>query len=84
MKNLTCFALFIGFLVNGCTSSDDTTNPNPDPAPTELYFPFIGSNVWETSSVSEVGWNENALQPLLDFLEEKKHQLHNTSRRKNG
>ena len=71
MKNLTCFALFIGFLVNGCTSSDDTTNPNPDPAPTELYFPFIGSNVWETSSVSEVGWNENALQPLLDFLEEK-------------
>jgi CubicO group peptidase (beta-lactamase class C family) len=37
-----------------------------------MYFPpSDGSNTWETKSVSDLGWNQNAVQPLLDYLELK-------------
>lgn len=38
----------------------------------KMYFPPINSNAWETESISKLGWNENQLNPLLTFLEEKK------------
>ena len=42
------------------------------PDPDLIYFPPTdGSETWETKSVSELEWNSNQLQPLLDFLEEK-------------
>ncbi|WP_452228155.1 MULTISPECIES: hypothetical protein [unclassified Lacinutrix] len=31
----------------------------------------MASNTWETNFISEIGWNENGLQPLLYFLEDK-------------
>ena len=53
-----------------CSSEDD--NPPTVVIPEEeIYFPPINSDTWETKSLSELGWNENELQPLLDFLEEK-------------
>lgn len=53
-----------------CSSEDD--NPSTVIIPEEeIYFPPINSDVWETKSIAELGWNENKLQPLLDFLEEK-------------
>ncbi|MDO7173797.1 serine hydrolase domain-containing protein [Mariniflexile sp. AS56] len=35
-----------------------------------LYFPPINTETWETKSITELGWNANALQPLLSFLED--------------
>ena len=62
--SILCFAL----LILGC-SNDDATNQPPDN--TELYFPPIGSDVWETKTPATLGWDETAAQPLLDYLEEK-------------
>lgn len=36
-----------------------------------LYFPPSNSDVWETKTIEELGWNQNELQSLLNFLEEK-------------
>jgi len=53
-----------------CSSEDD--NPPTVIIPEEeIYFPPISSDTWETKNLTELGWNENELQPLLDFLEEK-------------
>ncbi len=66
------FALL--FMVFSCSknSSKDQTPPiAKTPESIEFYFPPAGSNEWETSSISELGWDTDAEQPLLDFLEEK-------------
>jgi CubicO group peptidase (beta-lactamase class C family) len=36
-----------------------------------IYFPPNNSAIWETKSISDLGWNTNRLQPLLDYLESK-------------
>ncbi|SHH02710.1 CubicO group peptidase, beta-lactamase class C family [Flavobacterium micromati] len=36
-----------------------------------IYFPPNNSAIWETKSISDLGWNQNRLQPLLDYLELK-------------
>ncbi len=36
-----------------------------------IYFPPNNSDNWETSSLTDLKWNENKLQSLLDFLQEK-------------
>ncbi|MET0758836.1 MAG: serine hydrolase, partial [Flavobacterium sp.] len=58
------FLLLTLFL--GCSSEEN-------PTPTEsLYFPPTdGSATWETKSVTSLGWDETAVQPLLDYLELK-------------
>lgn len=65
MKKI-CFPL-IAFLTLACSSDDNSQTTIPD----ALYFPPIGSDAWETKSVASLGWNENAVQPLLDYLELK-------------
>ncbi|MCB0382624.1 MAG: serine hydrolase, partial [Psychroserpens sp.] len=57
-------------------SSDDNTGSQPPidetPEPEIIYFPpNDGSEVWNTKSPSDLEWNTDQLQPLLDFLEEK-------------
>jgi CubicO group peptidase (beta-lactamase class C family) len=37
----------------------------------EIYFPPIESTAWETISMQEAGFNEDNLQDLLNYLEEK-------------
>ncbi|QOD61729.1 serine hydrolase [Polaribacter haliotis] len=37
----------------------------------EIYFPPLNSEIWETTSLSNLNWNENEYKPLLDFLKEK-------------
>ncbi|WP_262731939.1 serine hydrolase domain-containing protein [Gaetbulibacter sp. NE] len=74
MKYLFCLFVLIGFY--NCSSSDDATDDSPeDQTPVdEIYFPPLitsTDNPWETVSPSELEWNENEIQPLLDFLEEK-------------
>ena len=62
-------------LILGCSSDDSSEIEIPMdgiPDPDLIYFPPTdGSETWETKSVSELEWNSNQLQPLLDFLEEK-------------
>lgn len=70
MKHLQTLTILIGFLAFSCSpSNDEILNENePDLG---LYFPPINSNAWETLTVSELGWNNSAVQPLYNLLEEK-------------
>lgn len=37
-----------------------------------MYFPSTDeSTIWQTKSIQELGWNQNAVQPLLDYLQLK-------------
>ena len=57
--------------IMSCSSDEADTPIDIIPEDTRFYFPPINSNTWETISISELNWNENQLQPLLDYLEEK-------------
>lgn len=64
MKYLT-FALTVFVAFSGCSNDDE-------PAPAEpMYFPSKTSTDWETKSISSLGWNQSAVQPLKDYLLEK-------------
>jgi len=70
MKTKGYLLLFTLFGLLACATSDEVVEEdNNDVA--SIYFPPIASNTWETTSISEIGWNENKLQELLQFLEEK-------------
>ena len=66
-------AVFILFFSSCSSDSNENTIHGEEIILLEesIYFPPIGSNVWETKTIAEVDWNENQLQPLLDYLEEK-------------
>lgn len=71
MKSTFYTLLLIIFSFLSC-SSDDAIDTSSDPDPIEtLYFPPTGSDIWDTVSLSDLNWNENNLQPLLDYVEEK-------------
>lgn len=60
------FILVLGSLlfINCSTESNQTTTTN--------YFPpNDGTTSWETISSNDLGWNQSAVQPLLDYLELK-------------
>lgn len=63
--NILLFALL---LLTSCNKDD---NPTPTHPGTSMYFPANSGTEWETTSVSELGWNQNAIQPLKDFLVQK-------------
>lgn len=58
------------FLLGAC-SSDTTPTANPPPATEAMYFPENGSDTWATKSIDSLGWNQEAVTPLLTFLNEK-------------
>ncbi|GAA4071609.1 serine hydrolase [Flavobacterium cheonanense] len=67
-KYITLLALSL--LTFGCSSDDDTNSSNTTEE--TMYFPpNDGSNTWETKSISSLGWNQSAVQPLLDYLQLK-------------
>lgn len=67
MKKISYPLLLILALI-GCSSESN----EPDPSDSSLYFPPLEeSAVWETKSLNSLGWNENAVTPLLSYLEEK-------------
>ncbi|PKP14983.1 MAG: serine hydrolase, partial [Bacteroidetes bacterium HGW-Bacteroidetes-23] len=67
MKNYFPLILLAVLLLNCSSDSDSSEDIQTD----SMYFPPISGNVWETKSMSELGWNESEVQPLLTFLEEK-------------
>ncbi len=67
-KYITLLALSL--LTFSCSSDDDTNSSNTTEE--TMYFPpNDGSNTWETKSISSLGWNQSAVQPLLDYLQLK-------------
>lgn len=61
------YPLFLILALAGCSSESNETSPSES-----LYFPPLEENaLWETKSLSSLGWNENATTPLLSYLEEK-------------
>lgn len=76
LKNNFMKYIYISFLVLILTlmfacSSDDSNSQHEEITEGAIYFPPNNSEVWETKSISELSWNENQLQPLLDYLETK-------------
>ena len=58
--------LLILFLFLSCSS--ETPSPSLSEA---IYFPPLTGTTWETTSIASLGWNQAAVQPLLDYLEQK-------------
>jgi CubicO group peptidase (beta-lactamase class C family) len=62
------YTLVILFLCCGCSS--EKTGPTPIASET-AYFPPLSGSDWETKSIGSLGWKQEAVQPLLDYLELK-------------
>lgn len=60
--------MLIALTLTACSKDD---SPTPSPPDTSMYFPPVQGSAWETADPSELGWNEAAIQPLRDFLQEK-------------
>lgn len=66
MKTIKIFVFLFLIPLFACSQSDI-----PEPVESDaMYFPSNTDNVWETTSMSKLGWNESAVQPLKDFLRE--------------
>jgi CubicO group peptidase (beta-lactamase class C family) len=62
------FLLILLLVLSGC-SSDSSSNPVVEE---QMYFPpNDGTTTWTTKSIADLGWNQSAVQPLLDYLELK-------------
>lgn len=73
MKRIFLSAITL-LTIASCSSENETSSGSTPVTPTEsMYFPPIGSGstTWETRSISDLGWHTNAVQPLLDYLEQK-------------
>jgi len=68
-KILLLFIICISFF--NCSSKNIDEEIIETPVDTSIYFPPNNSNVWETTTVSNLGWNQTEVQPLLNFLETK-------------
>jgi len=69
MKHVFYIIVMISLLMYNCTADEETDDTENTSDPEALYFPPIGSDTWETKSISDLAWNENELEPLLDYLE---------------
>ncbi len=62
------YFLPILFLVLSNCSSDSSSNSVEE----TMYFPpNDGSSTWDAKSIADLGWNQSAVQPLLDYLQLK-------------
>ncbi|MEL1242499.1 serine hydrolase domain-containing protein [Flavobacterium flavipallidum] len=59
---LFCLCLFVN--CSSETNSETITEEN-------MYFPPTSGTNWETKSIKALGWKQEAVQPLLDYLELK-------------
>jgi len=64
MRKSTYFLMLV-LLVTSCKDNDDEIQPD------SMYFPSTTNTDWETKSLADLGWNQNAVQPLKDFLIQK-------------
>ncbi|MFD1064071.1 serine hydrolase domain-containing protein [Winogradskyella litorisediminis] len=59
----------ISLLLFTCSSAESIQQDEQNEENSELYFPPLNSDEWGTISTSQLGWNENAKQELLNYLE---------------
>jgi len=62
------FFLLLLLSIVSCNKNDDEIQPSPTDS---IYFPPNTGSTWETTSLSSLGWNQNGVQPLKDFLIQK-------------
>jgi len=62
------FFLLLLLSIVSCNKNDDEIQPSPTDS---IYFPPNTGSTWESTSLSSLGWNQNAVQPLKDFLIQK-------------
>ena len=62
------YSFLVLFLCFSCNS--ETAEPTSVPTET-IYFPPLTGNAWETKSIASLGWKQEAVQPLLDYLQLK-------------
>lgn len=62
----TIYNLLILLLFASCNS--ETKIPAPT---TDSYFPPLTGTNWETRSIADLNWKQQAVQPLLDYLQIK-------------
>jgi CubicO group peptidase (beta-lactamase class C family) len=60
-------SLILILLLSGSCKKNETEIISPPPE--TMYFP--SNNTWATVSISSLGWNQNAVQPLKDYLNQK-------------
>ena len=68
MKRILYLTLIVMLSFFNCSKDEPIDSKPKDET---VYFPPINSDIWETKPVADLGWNTNALQPLLSFLETK-------------
>lgn len=66
MKLLVSLLFLISIF--SCSKESEKKQPEPD---TSMYFPSNTDASWERTSMPALGWNESAVQPLKDFLNQK-------------
>ena len=66
----TFLAALILVVVISCSKKEEEIIIK-NPINNSLYFPPTNSDVWETISSTDLNWNENEIQPLLNFLKQK-------------
>jgi CubicO group peptidase (beta-lactamase class C family) len=65
MKPIAYLLLILVTLASCSKDNDDGPSTPPD----TMYFPPVSGNfTWESTSISSLGWKQNAVQPLKDFL----------------
>jgi CubicO group peptidase (beta-lactamase class C family) len=65
MKKIICLLILLLTFTN-CSNDNNSGSDNNY---NTMYFPPTnGTDTWETQSISSLGWNQNAVQPLLDYL----------------
>lgn len=62
------YFIFVLLFLIGCSKKNNTAPNTPD---TKMYFPANASANWETTSVTSLNWNQNALQQLNEYLRQK-------------
>lgn len=64
----TFYVIVIALLSISCTKDSTELDTTPSES---MYFPPVTGTIWETKSITDLKWNQNAVQPLLDYLELK-------------
>lgn len=71
MKNFRLPILLLIVIPFLSCSSDSETTDNITPTPEAMYFPPSTGDNWETKSITDLGWNQNAVAPLETYLNDK-------------
>ena len=64
LHKITAIAVLL--ILNSCSTEAPTTTTTTETETT--YYPPTTGNSWETKTIVSLGWKQDAVQPLLDYL----------------